>query len=92
MRRSRRASSPAGLPRISWRRSGSSSSAVEQDREPVGGADGGEERVEAGLDRVLAQQRLGGLLVGVDPELLVRAVEQRLGALAQLGARRRASG
>ena len=57
--------------------------AVEQDREAVGGADGGEEGVEAGLDRVLAQQRLRGLLVGADPKLLVRAVEQSLGALAQ---------
>ena len=35
------------------------------------------------LDRVIAQERLGGLLVGLDPELRVRAVEQDLGALAQ---------
>ena len=49
--------------------------------------DRGEERVESRLDRVLAQQRLGGLLVGVDPQRLVGAVEQRLGALAQLGPR-----
>ena len=66
--------------------------AVEQDREPVGETDGGEERVEAGLERVLAQQRLGGLLVGVDPELLVRAVEGRLGAVAKLRSARPASG
>ena len=60
--------------------------ALEQDREPIRGPDGGEEGVEAGLDRVLAQQRLRRFLVGVDPELLVRAVEQRLGAGAKLGA------
>ncbi len=33
--------------------------AVEQDREPVGGADGLEEGVEARLERVVAQQPLG---------------------------------
>ena len=86
IRRSRRASSPAGLPRISWRRSGSSSRRSSRIARRSAGADGGEERIEAGLGRVLAQQRLGGLLVGVDPELLVRAVEQHLGALAQLRA------
>jgi hypothetical protein len=61
--------------------------AVEQDREPVGGADGGEERVEPGLDRVLAQQRLRGLGVGPDPQLLVGAVDEQLGALAESGPR-----
>ena len=62
--------------------------AVEQDREPVAEADRGEERVEPRLDRVLAQQSLGGLLVGVNPELLVRAIQRELGPLAQLRARR----
>ncbi len=47
--------------------------AVEHEGEPVGGRDGLEERVEAGLDRVLAQQALGDRLVGADPELLVGA-------------------
>ncbi len=61
---------------------------VEEDREPVRGANGGEERIEAGLERVVAQQALGHLLIGVDPELLVRPVEQLLGALAKLRARR----
>jgi hypothetical protein len=60
--------------------------ALEQDREAIRRADGGEEGVEAGLDRVLAQQRLRCFLIGVDPELLVRAVQQRLGASAKSGA------
>ena len=46
--------------------------AVEQDRQAVGGGDRGEERIEPGLDRVLAKDALGDLLVGADPELLVR--------------------
>ena len=45
--------------------------AVEQDREPVGGRDRGEERIEPGLDRVLAQHLFGDLLVGADSQLLM---------------------
>jgi hypothetical protein len=56
---------------------------VEQDREPVGGAHRGEERIATRLDRVLAQQHLPDLLVGVYPELGVRAVQQGLDASAQ---------
>ncbi len=59
---------------------------VEQHGQAVGRADGGEERIEPGLGRVLAQERLGRLLVGVDPELLVGAIQQQLGPLAQPGA------
>ena len=59
--------------------------AVEQDREAVGRRDRGEERVEPGLGRVLAQQILGSLLVGAHPELLVGTVEEDLGAIAQPG-------
>ena len=84
MRRSRRARSPAGLPRISWRRSGSSSMRSSRIASRSAEPDRGEERVEPRLDRVLAQQGLGRLLVGVNPQLLVRAVERDLGPLAQL--------
>ena len=50
--------------------------AVEEHREAVGGPDGGEERVEPRLQRVLAEQSLRHGLVGGDPELLVRALDQ----------------
>ena len=49
--------------------------------------DGGEERVEAGLGRVLAQQALGRSRIGADPELLVRRSSSGLGALAKRAAR-----
>jgi hypothetical protein len=60
---------------------------LEQDREPVSGPEHGEERVQSGLRRPLPQQPLGHLLVGDDPELLVRSVEQTLRALTQARAR-----
>ena len=56
--------------------------------EPVGRRDGGEERVEPGLDRVLAKQPLGDLLVGPDPQRFVRVGERDLGAVAHHGAGR----
>ncbi len=57
--------------------------ALEQDREAVGGADGLEEGVEAGVGRVLAQQALAERRVGPDPQLLEGDLEQGLDAAAQ---------
>ena len=51
--------------------------AIEQDRQAVGRGDGREERVEPRLDRMLAQDPLGDLVVGADPELLVRVPRAR---------------
>ena len=51
---------------------------IEQDREPVRGADDGEERIEARVGRVVAQQALGDLLVGADPKLLARQRQELL--------------
>ena len=92
MRRSRRASRPAGLPRISWRRSGSSSSRSSRIASRSAGPTVVKNGSRPASSRVLAQQRLGRLLVGVDPELLVRAVEQQLGSLAQPRPRRARAG
>ena len=92
IRASSRASSPAGLPRISCRRSGSSVEAVEQHRQPLGPAEDVEEGVEAGLLGVLAQQALADRVPAADPELLEGALEQRLAALAQAAGGRLAGG
>ena len=61
---------------------------LEQHREPVGGGDGDDERVEPGLERLVAQQARAEARDGVDGELLEAAVEQRLD-LAAHGVRRR---
>ena len=57
--------------------------AVEQDRQAVGCRDGGEERIEARLGRVLAQDPLGDLGVGADPRLLVGVGEDGLDPVAK---------
>ena len=66
--------------------------AVEQDRQPVRTAHRGEEGVEPGLERVLAQQPLGGPLVGADPELLMGVVDQLRGPPAVSGGGRPRAG
>ena len=50
---------------------------VEQQRQPIREADGGEEGIEPRLQRVLAQQPPGGRLISGDPELLVGRVNQQ---------------
>ena len=62
--------------------------AVEQQREPVGRRDGGEERVEARLERLLLEQPRGERVERVHRELLVGRVDQHLQALAHLSGRR----
>ena len=57
--------------------------AVEQDGEPLGPAEHVEERIEPGRLGVLAQEPLAELVPGADPELLIRAVEERLAVVAQ---------
>ena len=56
---------------------------VEQHRQALRGAQHVEERVEAGGLGVLAQEPLADRLPAADPELLERAVQQRLGAFAK---------
>jgi hypothetical protein len=56
---------------------------IEEDREPVGRSDGGEERVEARLHGKVAKQRLGDLSPGSDPQFLVGPLDHLLGALTQ---------
>jgi hypothetical protein len=56
---------------------------VEQHRQAIGGPHRREERIQAGLDRVLTQQPLGDCGVGLDPQLLVGAAEQGLAALSE---------
>ena len=58
--------------------------AVEQDSQPLGRAQGLEERVHARLGRMLAQQAHGGDAVGVDGELLEGLGGRFLGAGAQV--------
>ena len=65
---------------------------LEQQRQPVGGADGREQRVEAGLERLVAQDPLAQLLCAEHRQLLVGRVDQRLDPRSQVrrgGARRR---
>ena len=57
--------------------------ALEQDREPVRGADGLEERVEARIGGVFAQEAFAQGRVRADPQLLERDGEQRLDPLAK---------
>ena len=57
--------------------------AVEQDRQAVGCRDGGEERIEARLGRVLAQDALGDLGMRADPRLLVGVGEDGLDPVAK---------
>ena len=57
---------------------------VEQDGEPLGRAEDVEERVEAGGDRVAAEQPLADFVPGSDPELCPTAAEQVLDASAQI--------
>ena len=52
--------------------------AVEQDRQPVGRGDADDERVDPGLERVLQEQDLGDPGVGVDRQVLVRGIDERL--------------
>ena len=76
-----RASSPAGLPRISWRRSGSSSirsSSIASRSAALSDSKNGSIPASVG---VLAQQPRGGHRVGVDDQLLVAGLDQRLGPL-----------
>ncbi len=54
--------------------------AVEQHRQPLGGAEDVEEGVEPGRLGVLAQEPLAERLPGADPELLEGPLEQRLDA------------
>ena len=56
---------------------------VEQHRQPVRGTDGGEERIQPRLQRVLPEQALCDHLIGRDPELLIGQLDQRPGALPQ---------
>ena len=56
---------------------------VEQHRQPLGRSEYVEERVEAGLRRVVAEQALPDRLPGADPELLVGTLQKRLGALPE---------
>ena len=58
----------------------------EHDREPIGRGDRGEERIEPGLDRMVAKEPLGDLLVGTDPELLVGSVERGVDPSGEGGA------
>ena len=62
--------------------------AVEQDRQPLGPPEHVEEGIEPGRLGVLAQQPLADLVPAADPELLIRAVEQRLAVVAQPPRRR----
>ena len=74
------------MPRISWLAQRQLVEAVEQHRQPLGGAEHVEEGVEAGGLGVLAQQPLADRVPGADPELLVGVVEERLDALAAAAA------
>ena len=57
--------------------------ALEQHRQPVGRRDGDDEGVEAGLERLVAQQARAEAVHGVDGELLEAALELVLDAGAQ---------
>ena len=57
--------------------------AVEQDRQPLRPPEHVEEGIEPRRLGVLAQQPLADLVPAADPELLIRALEQRLGVGAQ---------
>ena len=60
---------------------------VEQQGEPVGAGDGREERVDAGLGRLRAQQARAELAHAVHGELLVGAIERVLDLAAHRGSR-----
>ena len=62
--------------------------ALEQHRQPVGGRDGDDEGVEAGLERLVAQQARAEAVHGVDGKLLEAALELVLDAGAQARRRR----
>ena len=88
IRSSRRASRPAGLPRISWLRSGSSSMRSSRIASRSAAAEHVEERVEARRRRsARAAAARASRLPGADPELLVGAVQQGLDC-ARAGAAR----
>ena len=80
---SSRASRPAGLPRISWLRRGSSSRRSSSIARRSAGPSTSKKGSRPAALGVLAQQPLADLLPVADPELLVGPVEQRLDALAQ---------
>ena len=65
---------------------------VQQHRQPVGGADGGEEGVEPRLESVLSKQPLGEDFIGRDPELLVGKLDQGGRPRPQAGSLRRGNG
>ena len=92
MRDTKLASSGAGLPRISWWRSVELVEPLEQQRQPVGGRDRGEERVHPGLERLVLEQARAERVEGGHVELLVGRLDQRLEALAHLGRGRRGEG
>ena len=77
------ASSVAGLPWKSWTLQRELVDALEQHRQPVGGRDRDDEGIEAGLERLVAQQARAEAVHRVDGELLEAALELVLDAGAQ---------
>jgi hypothetical protein len=65
---------------------------VEQERQAVGGGGGSEERVDAGLERLVAQQLHAEGVERRDVQLLIGRLQQRLESLAHLGAGRAREG
>ena len=61
---------------------------VEEDGETVRGANRVEERIQARLERILAKQPLGRVLVGRRPDLLVGRLDQGRRAVPEAGRRR----
>ena len=85
MRETKLASSGAGLPRISWWRSDSSSMRSSSSASRSAGVTGERNGIEAGLERLVLQQPRAERVEGGDVELLVGRLDQRLEPLAHLG-------